>query len=739
MTKLLLSRLATFGAVAVLSGLLLMIFPYYPLDLVIVLALAAGAIALEFPNIALIAAILFSVLSAFYQNALVGLTFLVVFFIALLLTFRWIDMACVVASWILAFLSPMPWLAITPTLFAGLHRSRENAVEVGVASALSIFLLSWTMGISNAGLMLVPSPSSYVAKAIPTPWSFMQFIPNANMFTTTNLTNYYASLASSLGDFRVYALLASWAIAGFLTAFLASKLKGNAYYASSLLGVIPPAIVSFLFAQAPLSGIAAALTLSVILTPAYQYLEPIAERLNQVRKFAAIMFTDIVGYTAITQNDEALAIRILAAQKKVLRPIFEKYRGLEIKTIGDAFLVEFTNTLDAVDCAVEIQRTLQGQKLAGHDTQLHIGIHSGEVIHRANDVFGDVVNIAARIEPLAEPGEICISSQVREQILNKTDYHITPLGPKNLKNVRYPVEVYGVSPQASALARPTQARSVLETEPAIMLPASRQRVESRAQIAETEPVPPGQKLPRNPLEYGLFGTGLATLALSVIFSSNILVFIGLGLTLYGVLVESVPPKRYVTRDLMTAAWSSLKTVDDMIQGLGYNERVVYLPAGAEKAVAFIPAAPYSKLPSQSVITQGLTPNGKLHVQDPDGLLVAPPGLALADLIEKKLEFETRGAGLDRVLEALPKALVSLGIVSDANIKKEGDSVRSKLSNSAYADFCKQVHGNSSQGLGCPICSALGCILAAAAEKPLLFDEDKSAPNGKTTLTNYQFL
>jgi len=728
-----------------------MIFSYYPPYLVIVLALAAGIVALEFPNIALIIAILLSVLGAFYQNALVGLTFLVVFLITLMLTFRWLDMACVVASWVLAFFSPVPWLAITPTLFAGIHRSRENAVEVGVASALSIFLLSWSMGVSNVGLMLVPSPSNYVAKAIPSPWSFMQFIPNADMFTTTNLTNYYASLASSLGDFRVYALLATWALAGFLTAFLASKLKGNAYYASSFLGVMPAAIVSFLLAHTPLSGIVTALALSAVMTPAYKYLEPIAERLNQVTKFAAIMFTDIVGYTAITQKDETLALRILAAQKRVLRPIFDKYRGLEIKTIGDAFLVEFTNSLDAVNCAVEIQKTLRGQKLAGHDTQLHIGIHSGDVVHRANDVFGDVVNIAARIEPLAEAGQICISRQVYEQILNKTAYSITPLGPKNLKNVRYPVEVYGVSTQTSAAMPPTQARTVIVTEPTqpivsepieptITLPASKQRAEFREPIAETTPAPVGQKLPRNPLEYGLFGTGLVTLALSIIFSSNILVFIGLGLTFYGLLVDSAPPKKYVPSDLMTTAWSSLKTVDDLILGLGYSERAVYLPAGLERAVVFIPTTPSSTLPSPSVIAQGLTPGGKLYVHDPDGLLVVPPGWALANLIEKKLGFDARDVGLDHVIESLPKALVSLRIVSDAKIETEDDSVSFKLSNSTYAGFCRQVHDNSQpRGLGCPICSALACILAVATSRPVVFDEDKSAPDAKTTLSNYQFL
>ena len=446
MAKLLLSRLATFGATAVLSGFLLMIYPYYPLYILIILALAMGVIGLDFPAIALILAILLSVLSAMYQDPLAGVTFFVVFFITLTLTVRWLDVACVIATWILAFLAPVPSLAIAPTLFAGLHRSREDAVKVGVISGFSVFLLGWTRGVLQAGLMLVPSPSNYVAKAIPDPWRFTEFIPSADVLTTTHLTNYYAPLASSLGDFRIYILIVGWAIAAYLTSYLASKLKGSKYYASSLLGVLPAVIVSFLFAQTPLLGIVAALAVGVFIPPAYKYLEPIAEKLGQVRKLATIMFTDIVGYTAITEENEALALRILEDQKKVLRPIFEKHHGLEIKTIGDAFLVEFTSALAAVECAVEIQRRLQHQKLAEHDTKLHIGVHVGDVIHREGDVFGDVVNIAARIEPLAKPGEICISRQVYDQISKKTKYEITSLGPQNLKNVQYPVEVYSVSP-----------------------------------------------------------------------------------------------------------------------------------------------------------------------------------------------------------------------------------------------------------------------------------------------------
>ena len=159
------------------------------------------------------------------------------------------------------------------------------------------------------------------------------------------------------------------------------------------------------------------------------------------------MFTDMVGYSALTQKDEALALRVLEEHRAVIRPLLTKHGGREIKTIGDAFLVEFSSALAATSCAIEIQKTLferAESRPDGHAVQLRIGLHVGDVIYKENDVFGDGINIASRIEPLAEPGGICISEDVARQIQNKIDYSLVRLGKGELKNINLTVDIYRV-------------------------------------------------------------------------------------------------------------------------------------------------------------------------------------------------------------------------------------------------------------------------------------------------------
>ncbi len=160
------------------------------------------------------------------------------------------------------------------------------------------------------------------------------------------------------------------------------------------------------------------------------------------------MFTDMVGFTALAQRSEALAMQVLVDQQKLVRSFFGKHGGHEIKTMGDAFLVEFASALEATRCAFDIQQSLH-ELNAGLPQEkrvtLRIGIHVGDVIHERNDIFGDAVNVASRIEPLAPPGGICVTQQAYDQVRNKFEFPFSTLGRRELKNVGEPVEVYQVT------------------------------------------------------------------------------------------------------------------------------------------------------------------------------------------------------------------------------------------------------------------------------------------------------
>ena len=165
------------------------------------------------------------------------------------------------------------------------------------------------------------------------------------------------------------------------------------------------------------------------------------------RRLGAIMFTDVVGYTSMSSSDEATALGLLARYRGVLNSVFPKHEGRVVKTMGDGFLVEFASAVEAVDCAVEVQ-TEMGKFNSSLVDELkvlvRIGIHVGDVVHADGDVLGDAVNVASRVEALAEPGGICVTRQVVDQVEGKVRWPFEPMGIRGLKNLPFPVEVFGV-------------------------------------------------------------------------------------------------------------------------------------------------------------------------------------------------------------------------------------------------------------------------------------------------------
>jgi len=162
--------------------------------------------------------------------------------------------------------------------------------------------------------------------------------------------------------------------------------------------------------------------------------------MTQSRQLAAIMFTDIVGYTALMGKDSAKALELVRISKEIQKPLVEKHQGQWLKEMGDGALAMFGTATDAVNCAIEIQRTSR----ADFEGDFRIGIHLGDVTIEENDVYGDGVNVASRLESIADPGGIYISESIEKAIQGQTDVQAKYLGEVKLKNVAYGVRTYAV-------------------------------------------------------------------------------------------------------------------------------------------------------------------------------------------------------------------------------------------------------------------------------------------------------
>lgn len=165
------------------------------------------------------------------------------------------------------------------------------------------------------------------------------------------------------------------------------------------------------------------------------------------REMVAVMFTDVSGYSTLAQKDEALALRLLELKRNLADPLIAAHHGRLVKTIGDALMVEFKSALDAVRCATELQRSLHEHNLHVPPEQhirVRIGVHLGDVVRKDGDLFGDTVNIAARVEPQAPAGGVAITHAVYEQIHNKFEMPLHRLGAFHLKGIEGETALYAV-------------------------------------------------------------------------------------------------------------------------------------------------------------------------------------------------------------------------------------------------------------------------------------------------------
>ena len=161
---------------------------------------------------------------------------------------------------------------------------------------------------------------------------------------------------------------------------------------------------------------------------------------NPKRKLSAIVFTDIVGFTELSAINEPAALNLLNKQRKILKPIVENYEGVWLKEIGDGLLLTFNTSIEAVKCCIEIQNVSKETP----DLTLRIAIHQGEVLLQGNDVVGDDVNIASRIEKYASPGGIAISGRVNASLERNPEFSTSFLGSPNLKGVAQDVKIYSI-------------------------------------------------------------------------------------------------------------------------------------------------------------------------------------------------------------------------------------------------------------------------------------------------------
>jgi adenylate cyclase len=177
--------------------------------------------------------------------------------------------------------------------------------------------------------------------------------------------------------------------------------------------------------------------------------------MTATRRLAAILAADVAGYSRLIGADEEGTLnRLKSIRAEIVDASIDQYRGRIVKTTGDGLLVEFTSVVDALRCATEVQNAIaEGNAAIAAEKRIEfrIGINAGDIVVEDGDIFGDGVNVAARLEGLADPGGICVSARVQEDSTGKLDLYFEDIGDQSLKNIARPVRVYRVR---SAMTQP---------------------------------------------------------------------------------------------------------------------------------------------------------------------------------------------------------------------------------------------------------------------------------------------
>jgi adenylate cyclase len=193
--------------------------------------------------------------------------------------------------------------------------------------------------------------------------------------------------------------------------------------------------------------------------------------MNQTRRLAAILAADVAGYSQRIGADEGGTLeRLRTLRRELLDPKIAEHRGRLVKTTGDGLLVEFGSVVDALRCAVEVQHDMAGRNTSvppDNRIEFRIGINVGDIVVEDGDIFGDGVNVAARLEALAEPGGICVAARVQEDAAGKLDLAFEDIGEQQLKNIARPVRVYRVRDVNVGPKPPAQPALPLPDKPSI--------------------------------------------------------------------------------------------------------------------------------------------------------------------------------------------------------------------------------------------------------------------------------